>query len=49
MPGKSPCARLLIGLGLCLLLLISSSCAASGNLSQFSQDGNQYDGGVNGQ
>jgi Tol biopolymer transport system component len=45
MPGKSSCARLLIGLGLCLLLLISSSCAASGNLSQFSQDGHQYDGG----
>ncbi len=44
MPGKSPCARLLIGLGLCLLLL-GSSCAVSGNLSQFSQDGHQYDGG----
>ncbi len=36
---------MLIGLGFCLLLLLGSSCAASGNLSQFSQDGHQYDGG----
>jgi len=28
-----------------VLLIISSSCAVSGKLSQFSQDGHQYDGG----